>query len=216
MQPHAKAVLFDLDGTVLDTHDLLLECFQLSTRQVLGRVIDDATLMAKVGQPLNTQMWDFTDDPDQHEALCSVYREYNAQRHDQCVKAFPGADATLKALRQEGYPLGVVTSKRHAAALKGLELFNLAHYFDCLVGADDIEAHKPDPAPVRHGAQLLGYSPEECIYVGDSPFDMQAGNGAGCFTVAALWGMFPEAVLRAETPNAVCSCFADVFGAVEN
>ncbi|MEF9841191.1 MAG: HAD-IA family hydrolase [Raoultibacter sp.] len=216
MQPRAKAILFDLDGTVLDTHDLLLECFQITTQEVLGRVIDDAVLMAKVGQPLNTQMWDFTDDAAQHEALCRVYRNHNEKIHDQRVKVFPGVVETLQMLGQAGYPLGVVTSKRHAPALHGLELFDLARYFDCLVGSDDIEAHKPDPAPVRYGAQLLGHASEECIYVGDSPFDMQAGNGAGCFTVAALWGMFPEAVLQAETPNAVCSCFADVVGAVEH
>ncbi|MEF9925452.1 MAG: HAD family hydrolase [Raoultibacter sp.] len=214
MQTTPKAILFDLDGTLLDTHDLLLECFRFATRQVLNREIPADVLMAKVGQPLDVQMWDFTDDEATHDALCRAYRARTQERHDACVKSFPGGIAVLQALKAAGYPLGVVTSKRHIPAQHGLQLFDMAQYFDCLVGADDCAAHKPDPEPVRLGAKLLGCNPQECVYVGDSPFDMQAGNGAGCFTIAALWGMFPEEVLRAQTPDAVCAHFEEILEVV--
>lgn len=200
-----KGVLFDLDGTLLDTEQLLLASFRYTVDKVLGRHIPDEVLMAKVGQPLNTQMWDFTDDDAVHEQLCRTYREYNALVHDELIRIFPGTVETLVALHQAGYALGVVTSKRHEPAAKGLAFFELQDSFSFLVGSDDWPLHKPDPGPVAHGCDLLGLSPGECLYVGDSPFDMQSGNGAGCITVAATWGMFPEAVLRAEQPAFVCA-----------
>ena len=108
-----EAVLFDLDGTLLDTHDALLASFRHATREVLGPAADgltEAQLMAKVGQPLDTQMWDFTDDQQTHDRLLEVYREHNNQVHDSMVKVFPGIPELLDALRAGGVPMGVVTS----------------------------------------------------------------------------------------------------------
>lgn len=210
-----KAILFDLDGTLLDTHDLLLDSFRHTVREVLGCAIPDERLMAKVGQPLNTQMWDFTDDEAVHDELCRVYREYNASVHDKLIRIFPGTQEVLDELRKRGYRMGVVTSKRHEPALHGLSTFGLGDAFDFVVGSDDWPTHKPDPGPVRHGCELLGLDPSECVYVGDSPFDMQAGNGAGCITIAALWGMFPAEVLRAEHPTHECKTISELPALME-
>ena len=125
MAQDIQGVLFDLDGTLLDTHDLLLETFRYATRKVLGERIPDGRLMAKVGQPLVTQMWDFTDDEAVHDELVEVYREYNAAIHDDMVRLFPGTREALAALHEAGFPLGVVTSKRHEVALHGLGCFGL-------------------------------------------------------------------------------------------
>lgn len=200
-----QAVLFDLDGTLLDTHDLLLTTFRYATRTVLSETVPDELLMAKVGQPLNTQMWDFTDDHAVHDELCRVYREYNADVHDDLIRLFDCTIPMLERLKEAGLPLAVVTSKRHEVAMRGIDLFGLGDYFDFLVGADDWHEHKPHPGPVAHGCDRLGFEARACMYVGDSPFDMQAGNGAGCVTAAALWGMFPQAVLEAEHPTFVCA-----------
>ena len=132
-----QAVLFDLDGTLLDTHDLLLATFRYTARTVLREAISDERLMAKVGQPLNTQMWDFTDDPAVHEELCRVYREYNAEVHDDMIRLFDGTVPMLERLKEAGLPLAVVTSKRHEVAMRGLDLFGLTGYFDFLIGSDD-------------------------------------------------------------------------------
>lgn len=205
-----EAILFDLDGTLLDTHDLILESMQHAVKTVLREEIPPEHLMAKVGQPLTTQMWDFTGDPELHDELLRVYRAYNAVKHDGMVRPFEGVEETLRTLSAEGYPLGVVTSKRHEAAMQGLQLFGLDAYLDCMIGSDDWPEHKPAPGPVAHGAELLGLDPSVCMYVGDSPFDIQAGNGAGCATAAALWGMFPKPVLLAERPDYVCEGIRDV------
>lgn len=205
-----QAVLFDLDGTLLDTHDLLLATFRYTARTVLREAIPDERLMAKVGQPLNTQMWDFTDDPAVHEELCRVYREYNAEVHDDMIRLFDGTVPMLERLKEAGLPLAVVTSKRHEVAMRGLDLFGLTGYFDFLIGSDDWPEHKPHPGPVAHGCERLGLAPQTCLYVGDSPFDMQSGSGAGCATAAALWGMFPQIVLEAERPTYACAHGTDV------
>ena len=142
----AQAVLFDLDGTLLDTHDLLLATFRYTARTVLREAISDERLMAKVGQHLNTQMWDFTDDPAVHEELCRVYREYNAEVHDDMIRLFDGTVPMLERLKEAGLPLAVVTSKRHEVAMRGLDLFGLTGYFDFLI-----------PAPWRTAANGWGW-----------------------------------------------------------
>lgn len=196
-----KAVLFDLDGTLLDTHDLILASFRHATSEVLGRSFPDEVLMQKVGQPLATQMWDFTDDAAVHEQLLTTYRTFNHAAHDECVRAFEGVAEALAELHERGLRMGVVTSKMHALAMRGIEICGLADYIECLVAPDDFPAHKPDPGPVAYGCELLGLQPSECLYVGDSPFDIQAGNGAGCATVAVTWGMFAPELLAEHSPS---------------
>ena len=210
MQRDIHAVLFDLDGTLIDTYDMILASFRHATRTVLGKVVPDETLMRKVGQPLAVQMWDFADGQAMHDELMGVYREHNERVHDELIRVFPGTAPALDRLKEMGAPLGVVTSKRHEAAVRALDCFDLAGYFEFVLGPDDWPEHKPDPGPVLHGCDLLGRAPWECLYVGDSPFDMQAGNGAGCPTAAALWGMFPRATLVAEHPTFLCADIGEV------
>lgn len=200
-----KAVLFDLDGTLLDTYELILDSMRYTIETELGLDCSDEQLMAKVGQPLAIQFTDFTDDPALIDELLRVYRAYNEKRHDAVVRAFEGIPEALAALKDAGCTLGVVTSKRHELAQRGLDITGLAPFMSFLVGPDDWPEFKPAPGGVLYGCRLAGCDPHECVYVGDSPFDIQAGNGAGCFTVAALWGMFPEETLREQQPDAVCA-----------
>ena len=196
-----KGILFDNDGTLVDTHDLILSSMRHCTRTVLGREIPDDVLMRKVGQPLAVQMCDFTDDVELQAELLRVYREHNHSVHDDAVAAFPGALEALAKLRDAGSRMGVVTSKMHALAWRGLTITKLAPYLDCCIGADDCEHYKPEPEPVLRGCAALGLDPAECLYVGDSPYDIQAGNAAGCQTAAVAWGVFPLDDMRAEHPT---------------
>ena len=209
---HIRCILWDLDGTLQDSHELILSSFRHATRQVLGRDIPDNVLMQKVGQPLAVQMWDFTDDPEVQAELVRVYRDHNETAHDRELREFPGMREAVAAIAAAGYKQGVVTSKRHELAQRGLEVVGLDAYMDVLVGPDDCPGHKPDPAPVIYGCKLAGFAPEECLYVGDSPFDMAAGKGAGCTTVAALWGMFPRDVMEAQAPDYLCENVSELVG----
>ena len=206
-----KAVLFDLDGTLLDTYRLILDSMRYTIRTELGLEYSDEQLMAKVGQPLAVQMTDFAPDPRVADVLVETYREYNETLHDKVVRAFDGIPEVLAALKGVGLALGVVTSKRHELAQRGLDITGLSQYLDFVVGPDDWPEFKPAPGSVLYGCRLVGCDPGECAYVGDSPFDIQAGNGAGCFTIAALWGMFPEETLREQAPSYVCAQPADIL-----
>lgn len=195
-----KAVLFDLDGTLLDTHDLILGSFRHATWEVLGERIADEDLLKKVGQPLDTQMWDFAANAEEHDRLLTTYREHNHVIHDEMVRAFDGVAEMLSTLKDRGLRTAVVTSKRHALAQRGIDVCDLSNFIEFVVGPDDFPAHKPDPGPVLYACELMGFAPEECMYAGDSPYDIQAGNGAGCVTVACMWGMFAPELLDEQNP----------------
>lgn len=204
-----RGILFDNDGTLVDTYDLILSSMRYGTRAVLGRVIPDEDLMAKVGIPLADQMQEFAENAEQQDELLRVYREHNHAHHDAAIKVFPGIGKGLVRLSDAGLPLGVVTSKRHWLAQRGLEVTGVWEHFEGLIGADDCETSKPEPGPILAGAAMLGLKTEECIYLGDSPFDIHAGNAAGCTTVAALWGMFTRQEMEGEAPDYWCDSFAD-------
>ncbi len=185
-----QAVLFDLDGTLIDTVELIRVSFRHATRTVLGHELPDEVTMANVGQPLATQFRDMA--PDHAAELLTEFRAFNMRHHDELAKEYPGTVEALSALSARGVRMGVVTSKGIEAASRGIDLFDLRRYFDVVVTADDVETHKPDPFPLRFAATLMGVELEYCIYVGDSPHDMQAAIAAGCVSVAALWGAFPS------------------------
>ena len=209
-----KGILFDNDGTLVDTHDLILSSMRHCTRTVLDREIPEEVLMRKVGQPLAVQMRDFTSDEALQVELLRVYREHNLSVHDDVVAAFPGTQEALARLKEAGVRMGVVTSKMHDLAWRGLEITGLAPYLDCCIGADDCVRYKPEPEPVVRGCEALGLDPAECLYVGDSPYDIHAGNAAGCKTAAVSWGVFSFDEMRAENPTYEFESFeqfADAF-----
>lgn len=206
-----KGILFDNDGTLVDTRDLIFESFKYATQQVMGRPVTDEEIEATGGQPLDTQMLMLAGgNVSLGEKLTDVYREYNHAIHDERIALFDGVADGLAQLAANGYVFGVVTSKRHWLAERGLKLTGVIDRFGCLIGADDCEHHKPHPAPLLMAARELGLDASQCAYAGDSPFDIRAAKTAGFTSIAALWGMFGEDALRAEDPDLACSSFADL------
>ena len=160
---------------------------------------------------LYDQMLHFTGgDETRATEITQIYRDHNDGVHDARIRAFGDTKAALERFQAAGIPMGVVTSKRHAMAQRGLEMSGIAGYFQFLIGHDDWPEHKPAPGPILRGCELLGTAPERSLYVGDSPFDIQAGNAAGCATVAALWGMFPREALAAERPTFMCDSLTEL------
>lgn len=189
-----SAILFDLDGTLVDTIGLILASFRHTCREVLGYVPPDDVLLRNVGVPLRVQMEEFAEG--RSDEMLTVYREYNALVHDEMIAEYPGTETTLSALHGAGFTLGVVTSKSRGPATRSLQVYGLDRFIDLLVTSDDTELHKPDPFPLLEAARRLGRRPSECAYVGDSPHDMTAAVAAGMVAIAALWGPFPERVLE--------------------
>jgi len=195
-------VLFDLDGTVIDSGAIILASMRHAAKEVLGAEVPDEELMAAVGGPgLEAQMHALA--PDRVEELVTVYRAHNEPLHDELV-CCPGIDDVLVQLRDEGRRLGIVTAKRRTTVELAFAKVPLGHLFETVVGGDETERHKPDPAPLRLALERLGAGPNEAAYVGDAPFDIQAAKAAGLFSVAVAWGgIHARERLEAEEPDAV-------------
>jgi pyrophosphatase PpaX len=196
-----RALLFDLDGTLIDSIGLLLSAFRYAFATVAGHVPAEKAWLAGIGTPLVTQMRAFAENDEQLEALITAYRTYQRQHHDRLLRQFDGVRETLSLLRSRGHPMAVVTSKAVELAVRALDYTGLREFLDVVVGADTCERHKPHPEPVLVALRLLGYGPDDAVFVGDSPHDIAAGNAAGVVTVAALWGPFDRATLDQAAPT---------------
>ena len=197
-----RVVLFDLDGTLIDSGPIILASMQHAVRTVLDRDIAYEELAATVGgQGLVAQMAELG--PGRVDELVEAYRAHNDPLHD-TLETFDGMMEVLPRLRSTGARLGIVTAKRHRTVALAFARFPwLAEQFEVVVGHDDTELHKPDPEPVLHALEKLGVEPADAAYVGDSPFDIQAGKGAGTFAVAVGWGgIHSEETLLEQEPDA--------------
>jgi pyrophosphatase PpaX len=188
-------VLFDLDGTLVDSGAIILASFKHAAKTVLARDVEEEQIAALVGgSNLYDQMAVL--DPSRVEELVRVYREHNRPLHDE-LQAFEGVEDLVRTLSIEGRKLGIVTAKGRATVELAFAVIDLEPYFDVVVTADMTERHKPDPQPVLKALELLGSDPSDAAFVGDSPFDVGAGKAAGVFTVAVSWGNIhsPETLL---------------------
>lgn len=204
------AALFDLDGTLIDSIELILNSARHAFAGRAGHVPDDAEWLSGVGIPLATMFRRYARDEGEVEALIAKYREYQLEHHDRLTRCYDEVVETVDFLRAAGHPCAIVTSKTGWLARRGLEHVGLAHHFDVIVGCDSCERHKPEPEPVLLALEKLGYGPGEAVFVGDSVHDMFAGNAAGVATVAALWGPFDREDLAAAQPRYWLERIADL------
>ena len=189
-------VLFDLDGTVIDSGAIILASMRHAAKEVLGIEPPEEELMAAVGGPgLEAQMRALA--PDRVDELVSVYRAHNEPLHE-------GIDDVLVRLKDDGHRLGIVSAKRRATVELAFANVPLAHLFETVVGGDETERHKPHPEPLLLAAERLRADVDDCAYVGDSPFDVRAAKAAGMHAVAVTWGgIHARTVLEHEAPDAV-------------
>jgi pyrophosphatase PpaX len=195
-------VLFDLDGTVIDSGAIILASMRHAAREVLGAEVPDEELMAAVGGPgLEAQMRALA--PDRVDELVTVYRAHNEPLHDE-LACCAGMEEVLVRLKDEGRRLGIVTAKRRKTVELAFARLPIEHLFETVVGGDETEHHKPHPEPLLLALERLGARPEEAAYVGDAPFDVKAANAAGLYAVAVSWGgIHARARLEAEAPDAL-------------
>jgi pyrophosphatase PpaX len=194
-------VLFDLDGTLIDSGPIILASMRHATRTVLGAEVDESRMRAAIGGPgLVAQMREL--DPARVDELVEAYRLHNEPLHEQ-LEACEGMLVLLPRLRARGHTLGIVTAKRRETVELAFGRFpELRELTDVLVGADDTERHKPDPDPLLEALRRLDAEPEDAAYVGDSPFDIRAAKAAGLLAVAVGWGgIHHEERLLSEQPD---------------
>jgi pyrophosphatase PpaX len=204
-------VLFDLDGTVIDSGAIILASMRHAAKEVLGAEPSDELLMAAVGGPgLEAQMHALA--PDRVEELVNVYRAHNEPLHDELV-CCAGIDGMLIRLKDEGRRLGIVTAKRRATVDLAFNVLPLRELFETVVGGDETKGHKPDPEPLLLAAERLEVAPETCAYVGDSPFDVRAAKAAHMHAVAVTWGgIHDRDKLEHEQPDAIVDTAEELYG----
>ena len=207
-----RIVLFDLDGTLIDSGPIILASMQHSVRTVLGREIPPEELGLTIGgQGIVAQMQAI--DADRADDLVEAYKEHNDGLHE-TLEAFDDLLEILPRLTAEGRRLGIVTAKRHRTVALALERFPaLKDQFEVVVAHEDTDRHKPDPDPVLLAIERLDGKPAQAVYVGDSPFDIGAAKAAGVYAVAVGWGgIHPDARLLAEAPDAFVRTPEELLG----
>ena len=209
MSARPFAVLFDLDGTLIDSIGLLLDCVR-HTFEGRTPAPTEAEWIAGIGTPLQKQLAQYVSSEDDAIALTNRYRTYQRIHHDRLTSAYPGVVDTLTELERRGHPMGVVTSKSNEMMDMGLVHVGLDQFMRTKIGMDSSKIHKPDPFPVIMALEELGYSPQEAVFVGDSPHDIQSGNGAGVVSIAALWGPFTKDQLEPSRPSQYLSRIEDL------
>lgn len=202
--PSYRTILFDLDGTLIDSVDLIVDSYQHTYRTHGLRVSSREEILAGMGVPLKTIFSEFTSDAGEMDRWIATYREYNLAHHDQQVRAYPGTVEMVRAVRAAGFRTGLVTSKNNSGARRGLALVGLEGVLEVIIGADDVQRPKPDPEPVRLALTQLQMPTTGCLFVGDSHHDIHSGRGAGVGTVGVTWGPFDRAHLEAASPDFYC------------
>ncbi len=196
--PHA--LLFDLDGTLIDSIQLLLESMEYAfsgRRQVPSR----AEWIKGIGTPLRTQLAAWCKSDLEVEELVARYRVYQDEYLERLTTLYPAVPDVLAWAREKGHPTAIVTSKGRTMTARSLGHIGLTSAFDCVVTWEETTRHKPDPDPVLLALDQLGVPAGRALFVGDSPHDMYAGHSAGVKTAAALWGPFSQKELDTSTPD---------------
>ncbi|HEU4681887.1 MAG TPA: pyrophosphatase PpaX [Gemmatimonadales bacterium] len=196
-----RTVLFDLDGTLIDSIRLILDSYHHTLSQHKLPARSDEDWLKGVGTPLHVQFSEWRELPETLEAMIATYREYNLKHHDRMVTVYPGVLEAVREIKAAGLQTGLVTSKNRQGALRGLNLVGLEALMDVLVCCDEVTNPKPHPEPVEKAVELLGADPSTTLYVGDSVHDMVSGRAAGVKTAAALWGPFGRAHLEGAKPD---------------
>ena len=181
-------VLFDFDGTIMDTNDMILGSWQHTFRTLTGSETDPDMLVRTFGEPLGKTMARFFPDVQTEESL-EIYRSYQKDRFCDMIKLFPGIRELLDELKKRGYKMGLVTSRLLNTTMQGLETFGIKDYFDAILTADDTPLHKPDPAPINITLEKLGSDRKSSVMLGDTMYDIKCARNAGVTSVLVAWSL---------------------------
>ena len=197
------AILFDLDGTLIDSIELILRSARHAFIGFEGRAPSDEEWRAGIGRPLHTVLREYAGDDAEADRLFKRYRAYQLEHHDRLIRPYAGIVETVGWLAQAGHPMALVTSKSDWMAEKALVHVGLERLIPAIVVCDTCVNHKPHPEPVERALALLGVGADNALFVGDSPHDVESGRAAGVMTVGVAWGAFSADELKASGADVV-------------
>lgn len=203
-------VLFDLDGTIVDTNELIIQSFLHTLEGETELPYTRERIVPHMGYPLLEQLRFFTG-KEQVDELAVKYRKFNLDKHDELVAEFPNVREVLAELQRRNIRMGVVTNKMRITTQMGLQLCGLDSYMETLVTIDDVVRGKPDPEAVLRALEQMKVDPGEALMVGDSQYDIIAGRDAGVKTVGVSWSLKGEDHLRAFQPDYIIRDMRDLL-----
>lgn len=194
-----KAVLFDFDGTLVNTNELIVNSFKHTFKKVLNIDVPKAQIVKYFGEPLTKTMERFS--TDKVDEMLKTYRDFNEHGHDYMMEAFDGVSDTLLKLVKQHMKVGVVSSKRRVLVDKGLKMFDLYKYMDFIVTVEDTDKFKPCPEPALKALDILNMKACDTLFVGDSENDILCGKRAGCSTCVVTYSAIPTDYLMKFKPD---------------
>ncbi|MHB1125406.1 MAG: HAD family hydrolase [Bacillota bacterium] len=202
-----STVLFDLDGTLADSLPLIERSYR-QVFQVMGLDWNQKDVMRMIGLPLKTIAGDFAGKD--VEEFIKTYQHVYHRDHDLYMSLYPGTAETLELLQQKGMRLGIVTSKGKPGTMRTLDFAGMSRWLDVVITADDVVRHKPEPDPILKALEILGATQEETVYVGDSVFDLVAGQRAGVKIVGVTWGAATAEELSTHNPDLLANTWEEL------
>lgn len=195
-------LLFDLDGTLLDTQPAIFYSFTKLFEHYAPNVeVNQEILNSVLGPPLEASIQKYFPKEDT-KALVTEYREYNIEAHKTLVKPMPKCQELLKACREEGFRMAIISAKRKDIVELGCKQCGILDYFEVILGSDEVTKHKPDPQGLLEACRLMKVSKDNAVYVGDSPTDIQAAQNAGMFAIGYFFNPARKQALIDSKPNA--------------
>ncbi|MDI7743052.1 pyrophosphatase PpaX [Lysinibacillus fusiformis] len=208
-----KALLFDFDGTLLNTNELIIQTFMYVLEERFPGQYSPKDCMDFIGPSLKETFEQIT--PNEVEEMIEKYRQWNIANHDKLVTEYDGVIDTLAKLKEQGIRLAIVSTKRRDTIEKGLILMGAKHLFEFWVGVDDVQNVKPDPEPVLLAIEKLGVNKEEVMMIGDNYHDIEAGKNAGVKSAGVAWSIKGEDFLKQFNPDYILQHMSDLLTIVK-
>lgn len=205
-----RTLLFDLDGTLINTNDLIIASFLHTAETYAPGKYGREDVLQFIGPPLEESLRTINPEADVEEMI-NTYRTHNHEHHDRLVEAYDGVVETLDKLKQAGFKLGIVTTKMRQTVDMGIKLTKIADKFETIVTLDDVTHAKPHPEPVVRAMNELDANPEETIMVGDNTHDIEAGKNAGTKTAGVAWTVKGRQVLDDLEPDYMLEHMSDIL-----
>jgi len=213
MNTKLTTILFDLDGTLINTNELIIQSFLHTLHEYFPGQYSRNDVLPFMGPTLVETFGEIH--PDAVDEMVASYRAFNLTNHDALVTEFEGVLETIVALKEKGYKMGIVTSKMFDVVLKGLKLTKLDPYFEVIVALDHVEKAKPDPGPIQLAMEKLQSSPEETLMVGDNHHDIVGGKNAGVRTAGVAWSIKGREYLESFKPDYILTNMKDLLAILE-
>lgn len=209
MNKKITTILFDLDGTLIDTNDLIISSFLHTLNGYYPNQYKREDVLSFIGPSLYTTFSNI--DQGRTEEMIETYRSYNTENHDRLVKEFEGVFETIQTLYENKFKLAIVSTKKRSTVLQGLNLTKLDQFFEIIITLDEVQHEKPHPEPIEKALKLLNSDPSEAIMVGDNYHDILAAKNAGTLSAGVAWSVKGRAYIESHHPDFILEHMSDLL-----